>query len=134
MILPSGAELKVTVADFAVSKALYQAILEEAKAVHIDPVAEIDVNLFKDMFCACMSSKKVEVCLAECLKRVTYNGLKIDKDTFEPVEAREDFTTVCFEVAKENVAPFMKSLFAQFAPILGELKNGPALRQKTTTS
>ena len=72
----------------------------------------IDVNLRKDLFCTFLASKKIEAALAECMKRVTYNGLKITEDTFEPVEARDDYLTVCVEVTRENVVPFMKSLFA----------------------
>lgn len=120
--LPSGATLKITVAPFHDAKALYQACLEELKFLKVDPNDEIDVNLFKDLFCAALSSKKIEVALKECLKRVTYNDLKIDEQTFEPVEARQDYILVCFEVAKENIAPFAKSLYAEFAPILERIR------------
>jgi hypothetical protein len=125
--LPSGAVLVVAPAPFQAAKALYQAVLEEVKGVKVDPLAEVDVNLFKDMFCIGLSSKKIESALAECLKRVTYNGLKVDSSTFEPVESRQDYVTACFEVAKENIEPFTKSLYAQYAAILGQL-------QKVTSS
>jgi hypothetical protein len=116
--LPSGATLKITPSPFAVARDLFQAVTDELKAVHISASTEIDVNLFKDMFCAGLSSKRIEKCLMECLKKATYNGLKITEDTFEPVEAREDYVHVMLEVAKENLAPFMKSLFASFGDIL----------------
>lgn len=121
--LPSGAKLRIQPAPFKDSRALYQAILEEAKVLKLDPKTEIDVNLFKDLFCVGVSSKKIESCLWECMKVVRYNELKIDADTFEKVEAREDYLTVCFEVAKENVLPFMKNLYAKYAPMLGVLKS-----------
>jgi hypothetical protein len=124
--LPSGAVLKITIAPFHDAKALYQACLEELKTLKIDPNDEIDVNLFKDLFCSALSSKKIEVALKDCLKRVTYNDLKIDDQTFEPIEARQDYILVCFEVAKENIAPFAKSLYAEFAPLLAKLQNNPA--------
>ena len=126
MILPSGSELKITVGSFAESKALYQAILEEAKDLKMDAQAEVDVNLFKDLFCTMMSSKKVESALWGCMRRVTYNGLKITESTFEDVEARQDYFEVCFEVAKENILPFTKSLYAKLSPILDKLKTNPA--------
>ncbi len=122
MKLPSGAELIITVAPFAVSRALYQSLLEEAKSLRIDPLSEIDVNLWKDVFASALSSKKVESCLEECMKRATYNGKRIDQDTFEPVEARQDYISVCFEVTKENVAPFTKSLYAEYKAILEKVK------------
>ena len=126
MLLPSGAELEITMPPFAVSRALYQAVLEELKGAKINSSDEVDVNLFKDLFCVMLSSKKVDAALTECMKRATYNGLKIDADTFEPAAAREDYITVCFEVAKVSVIPFLKSLYAEFFPLLGKLKSSLA--------
>jgi hypothetical protein len=122
--VPSGAELKITLAPFSESKALFQAVTEEVKSLKLDPNAEVDVNFWKDIFCLGISSKRIEQALEPCLKRSTYNGLKIDKDTFESPESREDYLTVCYEVAKENLLPFTKSLYAQYAPILEKLKSG----------
>lgn len=124
--LPSGAELLVTMAPFAESKALYQALLEEAKGLKLDAEAEVDVNLFKDIFCTSYSSKKIEAALAPCLARAAYNGVKIDKETFEPESAREDYMTVIFEVVKANCSPFLKALTQQYSQLLGLLKNGLA--------
>lgn len=124
--LPSGSKLKITVSPFVTARALYQAILEEAKNLKLDPNAEIDVNLRKDLFCLALSSQKIQVCLDKCMERVTYNGIKISADTFEPVAARDDYLLACFEVAKANISPFMKSLFAQFAPFLGSLGKAQA--------
>lgn len=121
VVLPSGAKLKITPSSFAVSKELFQAVSEELKSLSISASTEIDINLFKDFFCAGLSSKKIEKCLWECMKKATYNDLKITEDTFEPVEAREDYLQVMFEVAKENITPFMKSLFASFGDILKKI-------------
>lgn len=123
MLLKSGKELKITVAPFAISRALLQALLEEAKGVKLDPKSEVDVNLFKDLFCTALSSKKVEAALEECMKRATYEGVKISADTFEAEEARGDYFEVCLEVAKANVLPFGKSLSAQFADIRETLRS-----------
>lgn len=115
--LPSGAELKITLSDFDVAQELFDAFLEELKSVKLDPLAEVDVNLYKDLFCVGFSSKKIKKCLQECFKRASYNGMKIDKDTFQPEEARQDYLTVCIEVAKANIMPFMKSLSAQYSEL-----------------
>lgn len=120
--LPSGAVLKLNPAPFADARNLYQAVLEELKGSRFDPQQSIDVNFFKDMLCSMLSSKKVEAALEKCMQRATYDGIKITKDTFEPVKARDDYLTVCFEVAKENVLPFMKSLYAQYAPLIAEVQ------------
>lgn len=113
--MPSGAVLKITLAPFPVSKALYQAIMEELRSVKIDETEEVGVNLFKDLFCMGFSSKKIDAAIAECLKRVTYNDEKITVDTFEPEVARGDYLIVCLKVVEENLAPFTKNLYAEFS-------------------
>lgn len=121
--LPSGAKLKISLAPFADAKALYQAILEEVKDVQVNLESDA-ANLIKDLFCISFSSKKIEASLESCLKRATYNGVKIDLKTFEPAEARQDYMQVCLEVAKENILPFTKSLSAQFTQIKDLLERG----------
>lgn len=122
LVLPSGAVLKINPAPFADSRNLYQAVMEEFKVLKLDPAAEVDVNFMKDLLCTGLSSKKIELALTKCMQRATYNDLKITDATFEALEARDDYLTVCFEVAKENILPFMKSLYAQFAPMLEQVK------------
>lgn len=121
--LPSGAVLKITPAPFAVSKALYQALLRELKGVTMG--FEITQNVFKDLFCAGFSSSEVETCLWECLKRCLYNDLKIDDQTFEPVERREDYLKVCVEVTRDNVFPFAKVLYAEYLNALTTTASTP---------
>ena len=124
--LPSGAILKITLSPFAVSRELYRAILDEAKGIKLNAGDEVDVNLFKDLACTMLASRNIEQCLWECMKKATINDIKITPDSFESVESRDDYITVCIEVAKENVLPFMKSLSAQYAPMLDVLKNNLA--------
>lgn len=127
--LPSGAVLKITPSPFSDAKALYQALLKEAKHIHFNSKAEMS-EVFKDFFCLSFSSPEVEARLWECLKRCQYcdkrGDLKIDKDTFEPVEAREDYTKVCAEVTKENVLPFVKSLYVEYETALAMTAKSPA--------
>lgn len=121
VMLPSGAKLDITVSPFGISKNLYQAVVEEAKNVKANSEDSI-FNLGKDIVCTLLSSQKVEAALNECMKRVVYNGKRVDSDTFEPVETREDYIPVCIEVAKENINPFMKHLYAQYSPVWEKLK------------
>lgn len=123
--LPSGAELKITLAPFADAKSLYQAVLEEMKCLKIDAATEIDVNLFKDLFCYGFSSKKVETALEQCMKRCLINGIKIDKDTFEAEDLRQDYLIVCIEVVKANILPFLKPLFAQYNQLTQVIQGVP---------
>lgn len=118
--LPSGAVLKITVSPFTTAKNLYQALLKELKNVQISTKTEL-ASIYKELFCIGFSSPEIEACLWECFKRCTYNGgagdLKIDDQTFEPVERRDDYMMVCMEVAKDNILPFAKSLYAEYLRI-----------------
>jgi len=124
--LPSGAELSITLAPFAESKGLYQAILKDIQHLKIDGEQEMDYNFLKDILCAGLSSDGVDKALTVCMNRATYNNLKIDENTFEPEKARQDYLLVCFEVAKVNIEPFTKSLYAKFSTVLAKLKKDPA--------
>ena len=127
--LPSGAVLKIQLAPFSDAKALYQAVLEEIKLIEISSKEDL-TSVFKNLACVGFSSKKIEQCLEVCFKKCLYNSgkgdLKIDKDTFEPIENRGDYLFVCVEVAKENILPFMKSLYAQYLQFLAILPSVPA--------
>lgn len=131
--LESGNTLKITLSPFAVSKALYQAILEELKTMRLDPEAEVDVNLFKDLFCTGFSSKKIEACLNECFKKTLYNSVHITAETFEPVSAREDYLAVCWEVTLHNILPFTKNLSQQFSRMSQSMPVLQKSQSKTTT-
>jgi hypothetical protein len=121
--LPSGALLKMQPAPFADAKALYQALLKSAaEGVKISNENEM-VNIFKDLYCTGFSSPAIEACLWKCFERCLYTPAggvdsRITPDTFEPVACREDYTTVCLEVAKLNVYPFVKTLFAGYQDFL----------------
>lgn len=132
--LNSGATLKMGVVPFVDAKAFYQAVLEEARSVSISEDQEIGANLIKDLFCTGFSSKKIDSCLKKCMDRCLYNGIRITDETWEPMEAREDYLQVCIEVAKETLAPFVKSLYAEFSTVMPMILGDLQLRQKTTHS
>ena len=122
--LPSGAKLKLGVVPFEFSKALFQAILEEAKALSLASSMEM-ADVYKSLFCIGFSSKKIEACLWKCFEKVIYEDkrgpLKIDKDTFEPVENRGDYMAVCLAVTKDNIDPFVKGLYAGYREFLAAI-------------
>lgn len=127
--LPSGAVLKITLSPFTESRLLYQAVLEEFKDVKIFGNSDVTA-VFKDIACIGFSSKKIEACLEVCFKRCLYNygrgDLKIDKDSFESVENRADYIPICLAVAKENIMPFMSSLYAEFQQFLSKIPSAQA--------
>ncbi len=136
--LPSGAALKITPAPFTEARALYQAVMEEVRTLKLDAQADIDANFYKDMLCVGLASKKIEACLWKCFERCTFNDgsgdLKITVDTFEPIERRDDYIQVCYEVAQDNIRPFMKNLFAQYKNVIATVEGALASRFQTTPS
>lgn len=120
--LPSGRKMEVVPAPFAEAKRLYQAFASEMKKVDLKSMEAMDVNSLKNAICAMVESSAMEAALWPCVIRCTYQGQKITAQTFEPLEAREDFMDIYYEVAQENIAPFLKGLFAQFQGFLGSRK------------
>lgn len=123
--LPSGAMLRIGTIPFGEAKALYQAILLEAKDLKISNTSEI-AEILKNLICSGFSSKGIESALNICLKRCTYNDLRIEESTFEPISARSDYTTIWMEVVEEAITPFTSGLSAG-------LKRLSALMQNTQT-
>ena len=118
--LPSGAELEMTLAPFTEGERLFTATAECLKSVSIDGEIELEnltssFNSLKSAVLNCLTSKELKEALLACLKRCTYNKQRITSwDIFEDIDARQDYLTVCWEVSKFNLAPFMKNLFSKF--------------------
>ncbi len=126
MKLLSGKELTTHPADFEVAKALYMTLMEEARGLKIDGKDDINANLLKDVLCTALSSKKVEAAVWKCMEKCLYEGSKITKETFEPVEARADYLEILLEVALENVTPFTKTLTQKFSALWEKLQSSLA--------
>ena len=126
--MPSGAILKIGLAPFSDSKALYQAILEELKLTELSFKIEVS-SMFKNIACVAFSSKKIESCVETCFKRCLYDcgkgELKIDSQTFEPIENRKDYITAYTAVIEENITPFLNGLYAEFLRFMSRLPSVP---------
>jgi hypothetical protein len=117
--LPSGAVLDITLLPFEEAWGVSRSITREIERIDFD-IRSINwqefqmsnvVNL-KNPICAILSSQAVVDAAKICFKRCTYNGLKIDSQTFEKREHRSDFLPVVFHVLKENISPFFVNLFS----------------------
>lgn len=92
-------------------------MLESAKI----PVLSQDelLNLTKNHLCVAFSSEIIQKALWKCMGASTYlseaGDLKIDRDTFEPVQVRGDYPVVAMHVMQETLAPFGKSLLLVFS-------------------
>ncbi len=116
--LPSGAVLGLNVAPYADAKALAQAILVEAKGISFGEDTD-HLGLTKDIICSALSSKEIEKCALKCMSRCTYNGSRINNDTWEPVEARGDYVIALYRVIEENITPFLNGLLPDFQQMKG---------------
>ena len=121
--LPSGKILVVGLSSFEEARNLNKALAEELKHIKIDKEMDLnDINLMKDLVCYAFTSDNVMKCLDVCLRRCTYDGLKISADTFEDINARADYLIVAKEVIIENVRPFFQSLLSGLKDLSQEKK------------
>jgi hypothetical protein len=131
-----GSEVRINIADFITSMKLKKAVVEAIKESDVD-IAHIDLENLKagaidsilQILLTCDSSDKVNDAIFKCLARCTYNSEKITKETFEEVEAREDYYEIVIACLKENLSPFFKPLFLQLKS-LQEKKTPKNQKQK----
>lgn len=105
---------------FKLKSLIQKALL--AQGVSIEDILEEN---FMNALLAVDSSQEVFDCLFECLKKSTYNGIKITKEVFENEAARYDLYEVFFQCVKVNLYPFFKNLLSRFqikdiVPQIGE--------------
>ena len=135
--LPSGATLKIQSAKFADAKALLSAATAEFRGFELTAKTDM-AALYKELACIAFSAPAVEAALWKCMESCLYVvgevTTKLAPSVFEPVERRDDFIKVCMEVAKENIGPFMKSLYAAYSQALEALENSPESKPETTPS
>lgn len=117
--LESGAVLDITLLPFEEAWGVSQAITREIERIEFDPRSinfsdfqATDILNLKSPICAILSSQAVIDAAKTCFKRCTYNGLKIDSQTFEKRDCRADFLPVVFHVLKENISPFFENLLS----------------------
>lgn len=119
--LPSGKILRADPSTFDKGKHLYQTVMREAKNLGSEITTDIDETLIFRLGMLALSSETIEKAIWECVDKTLIDGDRVTKAYFEVVENRDDYFTFLFEVAKVNIAPFTKSLFAQFKPLLEAL-------------
>lgn len=132
VVLASGAKLNISHIDLGDAKALYNAVMFEARTLKITNETELGLDLWSQVLFISQSSKEIDRCVTECMKRCTYKGQKITPDTFEPDEVREDYLSVWMEVAQEALSPFSKNLMRELPRLWGAVVG--YLGSKSTTT
>lgn len=111
----NGVDVKITPADFISSLKLKNVVLKAIKDSEVD-ISKIDLDKITtsslqpilEVVLAADTSEAVQSSIFKCLARCLYNGEKIITETFEPIEAREDYYEIVIACLKENLMPFFK--------------------------
>lgn len=118
--LPSGAELEITPLDFGEAFAVFQQVAKIIGLLEVD-LSGIDIGKdflaqdivkFKRPLAQVLSNAELEKAGKQCLKKCTYNGLKVTDATWNDLEARKDYLFALFFALKENCGPFLEGAFS----------------------
>lgn len=122
--VPSGSKVVINVGGFEDTIALKNAIIREASKNGALGSLNFSSDISKLASLAALvdSSPEVYAAIWPCLSRCTYDGEKITKKTFEPVEARKDFYDIVIECVKVNVTPFFESVLSKFKDFQATLR------------
>lgn len=121
----SGAKVKINVADFEDAQNLKFAIQKALKAEGFDmkdigDVMSSDMWPIAKLVMAVDCNKEVNDALWPCLVQCTRNSEKITKQTFEPVDARQDYYEIVIACLKENISPLFVGVFAKLKKLLSK--------------
>ena len=93
---------------FMLKSAIQKALI--GNGIKLEDAFETGIS---SIFLALDSSPEVFKCLFECLKKSTYNDVKITMETFDKDDARQDLYEVFFYCLKVNIYPFFKPLLSR---------------------
>lgn len=106
----TGSKVVINAAELEDAFLLKTKIQKAFKENDIDPVVALSNGDVLSLIEAMDSSVEVFNGLFNCLKKSTYNGVKITPEVFSSEESRGDLYEVFFYCLKVNVYPFFKSL------------------------
>jgi hypothetical protein len=119
--LPSGAKLEITPLPYFKAWAVTQKVTRAVEKIDIDlkgvdfkNIMITDIVNLKSPICALLSSDEIIEAAKECFTRCTYNGVKINDETFEPIASRKDFLPCVFYALRANISPFFSNLLTFF--------------------
>ncbi len=127
----SGAKVNIAVCSFESAFKLKSVIEKELLKSNIN-LMELDfedISKIINLLMVLDSSSEVFEAMFECLKKSSYNGVGIKKETFDTPEKWGDLYEVFFYCLKVNVFPFYKNLLSKFKKLGRET---PAENQEPT--
>lgn len=112
----TGAKVNIGVCSFESAYKLKSVIEKELLKSNIDILALDfeDISSILNVLMILDSSSEVFEAMFECLKKSSYNGIGIKKETFDTPEKWGDLYEVFFYCLKVNVFPFYKNLLSKF--------------------
>jgi hypothetical protein len=119
----NGANITINASSFGDALLLKKEAVKIIKKSNID-IASIDLD-FKNLkiiiniLLEADSNDDFEKAVFNCLKRCKYNDLKITRDTFEEIEARENYYEIVTKCIIENLGPFIKPLVSLYTQQVG---------------
>jgi hypothetical protein len=124
----NGANITINASSFGDALLLKKEAVKIIKKSNID-IASIDLD-FKNLKIEAIqkiinilleadSNDDFEKAVFNCLKRCKYNDLKITRDTFEEIEARENYYEIVTKCIIENLSPFIKPLVSLYTQQVG---------------
>jgi hypothetical protein len=111
----SGAKIVINPAPFKDAKNLKNAIESESARSGVDIS---NLKNFGSLILLVDSSVAFNMAIAPCLLRCTRNDQKITDETFDAIEARQDYYEILVACVKENVGPLLDGLFSQFTSVM----------------
>lgn len=113
---PTGAKVVIRPAPWSAAKLLKRAI-ENRVGISGIPSMNAPVEQIFTTFLRVDSCPEIERTLFECLQYCTRGGQKIVEETFDDVEAREDYYEIAIACAKENLGPLVKGLRSKLSEL-----------------
>jgi hypothetical protein len=140
-ITTNGVEVRINIADFITSMKLKKEVFKAVKDSNI-ALSKLDLDKLlsghkenisgavksgaldslMEVILTVDSNDKVEEAIFKCLARCTYNGEKITRSTFEPIEARENYYETIIYCLMENLSPFYAPLRSKFKELEAKKK------------
>lgn len=123
----NGAEVEIKLASWGettqLKDSIEQALIKKGFSIGDIKIESLEVEAMGQLLQAIMmvdSDPEVRNSIFKCLARCLYNGERITQDTFEPLEARENYYEIVIACIKENLSPLVKRLFSKFKTLADE--------------
>lgn len=120
----SGAKVVINECSLEQAFKLKSTIQKELLKQKVE-IKDIDFESIEEVIKLLMaidSSQEVFDCLFECLKKSSYNGIGIKKDTFDTPDKWGDLYEIFFYCMKVNIYPFYKNLLSKYKRLGTEMQ------------